>query len=172
FPADTCAPERNTNLAGIDLAASTTNHVLVLNDGDQSVTFAAAGPTNDQRRAVRPNGTFLNFAITDNYLGKPCNDPRAVKVCVDFYDDPAFAGANVRFGPEAYATDDKGGTGTYPADKRQVMSGNGKWIRRSWVVPAVNLKGINAGTNTAGPRLVSENGQVFVSCFDLAVLRT
>jgi hypothetical protein len=36
----------------------------------------------------------------------------------------------------------------------------------------VNLKGINVGTNTSGPRFVSENGQVFVSRFDIAVLRT
>ena len=54
--------------------------------------FCIAG---DKRRAVRPNGVFLNFGITDNYLGQPCNDPRAVKVCLDFYDDPAFAGLDV-----------------------------------------------------------------------------
>lgn len=173
FPPDTCDPEPNTNLAGIDLAAGTTNHMVVLNDGDQTVTFAAnIGPAGDQRSAVRPNGTFLNFGIADNHLGKPCNDPRAVKVCLDFFDDAAFAGANVRFGPESYATDDKGGTGTYAEDRRHVMSGSGKWIRRSWVIPAVNLKGINAGTLTAGPRFISENAQVFVSRFEIAVLRT
>jgi hypothetical protein len=172
FPAETCDPEPNTNLAGIDIAAGTTNHLVVLNDGDQTVTFAAGiGPTNDQRSAVRPNGTFLNFGITDEYLGKPCNDPRAVKVCLDFFDDAAFAGVNVRFGPEAYATDGSGGTGTNAETKRQLMSGSGTWIRRSWVIPAVNLKGINAGALTAGPRFISENGQVFVSRFEIAVLR-
>jgi len=118
-----------------------------------------------------PVGTFLNFGITDNYLGKPCNDPRTVKVCVDFYDDPAFAGLDVRFGPEAYATDDKGGIAIYAATSRQVLAGTDKWIRRSWVVPAVNLKGVNAGTLTAGPRFASENGQVAVSRIDIAVLR-
>ena len=45
-------------------------------------------------------------------------------------------------------------------------------IKRSWIVPAVSLKGVNAGALTAGPRFLSENGQVFVSRFDLAVLRT
>jgi hypothetical protein len=171
-PPETCDPEPNTNLAGIDLQARSTNHVQVLNDGDQTVTFQDnVGPANDQRRAVCPNGTFLNFGITDNYLGKPCNDPRAMKVCLDFYDDPAFAGADVRFGPEAYATDDKGGTGIYPAGQRQVLAGSGKWIRRSWTVPAVNLKGVNAGALTAGPRFASENGQVFVSRFEIVVIR-
>ncbi|MEK7674243.1 MAG: hypothetical protein AAB676_00230 [Verrucomicrobiota bacterium] len=172
FPAETCDPEPNTNLAGIDLAAGTTNHVQVINDGDQTVTFeASVGPAGDKRHAVLPNGTFLNFGITGNYLGKPCNDPRTVKVCLDFYDDPAFAGLDVRFGPEAYATDDKGGIAIYAADRRQVLAGTGKWIRRSWTVPAVNLKGVNAGTLTAGPRFASENGQVAVSRIDIAVLR-
>jgi hypothetical protein len=35
----------------------------------------------------------------------------------------------------------------------------------------VNLKGVNAGALTAGPRFISQNGQVAVSRFDLAVLR-
>ena len=173
LPPETCDPEPNTNLVGIDLAAGTTNHLVVLNDGDQTVTFQAnVGPAGDQRTAVRPDGTFLNFGITDNYLGKPCNDAHAVKVCVDFYDDPLFAGADVRFGPEAYATDALGGTATYPADQRQVLAGTDKWIRRSWTIPAVNLKGVNTGSLTGGPRLASENGAVCVSRCEIAVLRT
>jgi len=169
---ESCPPEPQTNLAGIDVHAKTANHMSVMNNGDQTVTFQdGVGPANDKRRAVRPNGNLLNFAVTDNFLGEPCNDPRAVKICVDFYDDPAFAGTQVRFGPEAYATDDKGGIAFYPADKRHDLTGSGKWIRRSWIVPSVSLKGVNVGTLTAGPRFVSENGQVFVSRFDLAVLR-
>ncbi|MBI4324569.1 MAG: hypothetical protein HY674_04825 [Chloroflexi bacterium] len=172
LPPEACDPEPNTNLAGIDVSTGVSDHVQVLNDGDQTVTFQdGVGPTADKRRAVQPNGVFLNFGITDNYLGRTCNDPRAVKVCVDFYDDPAFAGANVRFGPEAYATDDKGGIGFYAATRRHVMQGTGKWIRRSWTVPGVSLKGVNAGALTAGPRFASENGQVFVSRYQIAVLR-
>jgi hypothetical protein len=169
-PCDVAEPP--TNLASIDINAGTTNHLQVLNDGDQKVTFAnGVGPAGDKRKAVVPVGTYLNFGITDNYLGKPCHDPRAVKVCVDFYDDPAFAGAGVRFGPEAYALDEGGCVGTYPTEQRMELTGTGAWIRRSWTVPAVNLKGVNAGTLTAGPRLLSENGQVAVSRFELAVLR-
>jgi hypothetical protein len=172
FPPESCDPEPNTNLAGIDINANTADHVSVLNDGDQTVTFENnIGPTGDKRRAVRPDGTFLNFAISDQYLGKPCNDPRAVKVCLDFYDDPAFAGLDVRFGPEAYATDDKGGVGIFPPEQRQVLSGSGAWIRRSWTLPPANLKGVNAGSATAGPRFISENSQVFVSRYQIAILR-
>ncbi len=172
LPAETCDPEPATNLVGIDLAAGTTNHLIVLNGHDHTVTFADnVGPAGDKRHAVIPDGSYLNFGITDNYLGKPCNDPRTVKVCVDFYDDPAFAGLDVHFGPEAYATDDQGGIGFYPADKRQLLEGTGQWIRRSWTVPAVNLKGVNADEYTAGPRFYSQNGQVAVSRLELAVLR-
>jgi hypothetical protein len=172
FPPDSCDPEPNTNLAGIDIDAGTADHMVVMDDGDQTVVYADVGPADDQRHAVAPQGMYLNFGITDNYLGKPCNDPRTVKICVEFYDDPAFAGQDVRFGPEAYATDAQGGIGFYPADQRQVLQGTGKWIRRSWTVPDVNLFGVNAGEYTAGPRIVSENGQVYVSRFQLAVLRT
>lgn len=172
FPPDTCDPEPETNLVGIDIAAGTSNHLVVLNDGDQTVEYQDnVGPANDKRRAVRPLGLYLNSGITDNYLGKPCNDPRAIKVCVDFYDDPEFAGWNVKFGPEAYATDEVGGVGFYPADKRHLMTGSGQWIRRSWTIPAVNLKGVNVGTLTGGPRFISEGGQVFVSRIEMAVLR-
>ncbi|MCX8108209.1 MAG: hypothetical protein N3G20_05325 [Verrucomicrobiae bacterium] len=78
---------------------------------------------------------------------------------------------NVRFGPEAYATNAMGGIAFYPETKRHAMAGTGQWIRRSWVVPAVNLKGINVGAFTGGPRFVSENGQVCVSRVEMAVLR-
>lgn len=171
-PADSCDPEPNTNLVGLDINAGATNHLVVLNDGDQTVAFEdGVGPAADRRRAVRPEGTFLNFGITDNFLGLPCNDPRSLKVCVEFYDDPAFAGLDVRFGPEAFATDDAGGIAFYQPEQRQVLAGSGVWLKRSWVVPAVNLKGVNAGALTAGPRFISENGRVFVSRVDLAVLR-
>lgn len=172
-PGDVCDPEPPTNLVGIDISANTASHVQVINDGDQLVSFVdGVGPAGDKRRAVVPSGTFLNFGVTENYLGKACNDPRALKVCVEFYDDPAFAGASVTFGPEAYATDDKSGIAIFPVAQRQALQGTGTWIRRSWVVPAASLRGVNAGSLTAGPRFASEGGAVAVSRFQLAVLRT
>ncbi|MCC7374156.1 MAG: hypothetical protein IT581_05850 [Verrucomicrobiales bacterium] len=171
-PDASCDPEPNTNLAGIDISGGTSIHMQVINDGDQTVTFEDnVGPAGDRRRVVRPTGTFLNFGITDNYLGKACNDPRTVKVCVEFYDDPAFAGAGVRFGPEAYATDETTGISIYAESRRHTLEGTGQWIRRSWLVPALNLRGVNAGALTAGPRFVSEGGSVAVSNYKLAVIR-
>jgi hypothetical protein len=172
-PPAECDPEPLTNLAGIDIATGEANHVLVLDTGDQTVTYQDnVGPAGDRRRAVAPAGQLLNFGITDHYLGQACNDPRTVKVCVDFYDDPAFAGMDVRFGPEAYATDSLGGVGFVPAAQRHLMQGSDTWIRRSWTVAAVNLYGVNAGAYTAGPRFLSENGQVYVSRYEIAVFRT
>lgn len=174
LPPDTCDPEPNTNLVGLDLANNTAHHLEVINRGDQTVEYQdGVGPAGDQRRAVRPQGMYLNFGITDNYLGLPCNDAHAVKVCVEFYDDPAFASYDVRFGPDAYATDASGGHAFFPAAQRHALTGTGEWIRRSWTLPSVNLYGVNvAPTHTAGPRFISQNGQVFVSAIQLAVLRT
>lgn len=40
-----------------------------------------------------------------------------------------------------------------------------------WAIPAVNLRGVNAGALTAGPRFASEGGAVPVSNFQIAILR-
>lgn len=170
--ADACEPEPATNLAGIDVSANRANKIQILNNLDQTVVYETGiGPVDDKRRAVKPTSGFLNFAILDNYLGRPCNDPQTVKVCVEFYDDPAFEGQSVRFGPHSYATDDQSGMAELPESARPVLAGSGKWIRRSWVVPAVNLKGVNAGALTAGPRFSSEGAAVAVSNFQIAILR-
>jgi hypothetical protein len=170
-PADTCDPEPNTNLASIDINTGTANHMVVLDDGDQTVFFQDnVGPANDLRRAVGAVGSYLNFGITDQYLGLPCNDPRTIKVCVEFYDEAGIAGA--RFGPEAYATDDQGGIAIYPESQLHIMQGSGQWVRRSWTIPAVSLQGVNAGTYTGGPRFISADALVYVSSVQLAVLRT
>ena len=169
---ESCDPEPATNLVGIDIAANSASHVQVIDEGDQKVVYEDnVGPAGDKRRAVKAEGSYLNFGITENYLGKPCNDPRLVKICVEFYDDPAFAEAGVRFGPEAYATDGVSGIGIYPADQRHALTGSGRWVRRSWAIPAVNLRGVNAGNLTAGARLASEGASVAVSRYQMAVLR-
>src|SRR5439155_16369766 len=160
-----------TNLVYSDISRNTNSHLVVLNDGDQTVTFQDnVGPVGDRRRAVRPNGSYLNFGITEHFLGLPCNDPRNVKLCVEFYDDPALAGAI--FGPEAYATDATGGTATNAVVRRHTLEGSDKWVRRAFSVSAVNLKGINTGSLEGGPRLIFENGQVFVSRVDLGIYRS
>lgn len=166
-----CDPEPDTNLASVNLAANQQNHLQVLTGGDQgSAIETGIGPADDKRRAVKPTGSYLNFGITDNFLGKPCNDPRAVKICVEYYDDPALAGT-VSFGPEAYATDALTGIGFYPEANRETLKGTGKWQRRSWIVSAVNLRGVNTAPLTGGPRFIFVGGAVAISRVDLAVLR-
>ena len=166
-----CSPEPETNLVWVDVNTDTSEHLEILNDGDQTVTYDTdIGPAGDLRRAVHADGLYMNCGITDKYLGEPCNDPRAIKICVEFYDDPESVGAI--FGPEAYALDDVGGIAVYPQAQRHLLTGSDQWIRRSWIVPAVSLMGVNTDPLTGGPRLIFEGGPVYLSAISLAVLRT
>ena len=169
-PPDACDPEPSTNYVFLDFAAGTSQELMLLSDGDQTATVEMdIGPAGQKRTAARPLGTFLNFGITNNYLGQPCNAPVTMKLCVEYFDDPAAIGRS--FGPEAFATDAAGGVGFAPAESRATLAGTGRWIRQSWVVPGVNLKGINTGSLTGGVRLAFTGGPVSLSRFDLAVLR-
>jgi hypothetical protein len=170
--AEACPPIPSTQVASINLANNQSNHMQVLNGGDQRVVIEEnAGPANDRRRAVRPEGSFMNFAVTENHLGLPCNDAQSVKICVEYYDDPALAGA--RFGPEAFATDNVGGIGFVPEERRHTLTGTGRWERRSWTINSVNLFGVNTAPLTAGPRLFFEGGApVLISQFSLGIFRT
>jgi hypothetical protein len=169
-PPDVCEPEPLTHHAFLDLRNTNASHMTVLNNGDQTTEILDdAGPFEDLRRAVRALGSFMNFAVTDNFLGQPCNDPRAMKICVEFYDDPALAGS--RFGPDAYATDSTGSVGFVPAERWYTLRGDGQWKKVAWTVPSVGLFGVNVAPLTAGPRLFFETGRPWISRFDLAVLR-
>jgi hypothetical protein len=169
-PPDTCEPEPLANHAFLDLRNNNASHMTVLNNGDQMTEIIDdAGPFEELRRAVRALGNYMNFAVTENFLGQTCNDPRAMKICVEFYDDPALAGS--RFGPEAYATDSTGSVGFAPAERWYTLRGSGEWKRIAWTIPSVSLFGVNVTPLTAGPRLFFEGGKPFISRFDLAVLR-
>ena len=170
-PPDVCDPEPETNHAFLDLQNTNAHHMVVLNEGDQTTEIVndAGIPFEDQRRAVRALGLYMNFAVTNNFLGLPCNTPRAMKICVEFYDDPLLAGA--RFGPDAYATDATGSVGMVPDGRLYTLRGSGEWKKIAWTIPSASLFGVNVTPLTAGPRLVFQNGQPFISRFDLAVLR-
>lgn len=170
---ESCDPEPPTNLVFTDFSLGTNFHLVLVTNASQTVLFQDnVGPSTDRRRAVQvgASSNLMNFGITDFYLGKPCNDPHAVKICLDYYDDPLLTGAV--FGPEAYATDSGGGVAIYPSTLRQTLEGTGKWVRRSFTIPAVNLAGVNTAPLTGGPRLIFEGGNVFISRLALAVLRT
>lgn len=169
-PPISCSPEPDQNLAFVDINAGVTNHLTVLNNSDQTVSYSAnAGPAGDQRKAVQASASFMNFGILSNYLGAPCNFPRAMKVCVEFYDDPGLTGTT--FGPEAYAADDAGGTGTY-AGPAYTLSGSGQWMKVAFWIPSVNLAGVNTAPLTGGPRLSFNGGYPFIDRVELGVVRT
>lgn len=166
-----CEPPPETNHAWIDIANETSHHLELLDNGDQNVTIANdIGPANDKRRAVVADGMYMNFGITDEYLGKGCNDPLVMKVCIEYYDDPDRVGSI--FGPEAYATDAQGGIDIYNPGKLWHTEGSGEWRKIAFRVPDVNLSGVNTGAFTGGPRLFFETSGLYISRVDMAVLRT
>ncbi len=169
-----CDPEPPVNLAFIDVNAQVTNHLVILNNLDQTVAYQSnVGPAGDLRTGVQITGTYMNFGILSNYLGEPCNPSRAMKVCVEFYDDPTMNG--VTFGPESYAIDTLGDTATYgpPATgPLYTMTGSGQWLRVAFWIPAVNLTGIDTAPLTGGPRLVFNGGAPFIDRVELGLVRT
>ena len=164
-----CPAEPDVNLASINVNTSTTNYLTVLNSGNQTVSYKSGiGPATDKRTAVQATGTYMNFGILSNYLGFPCNFPRTMEVCVEFYDDPALAGAS--FGPAAYATDDTGDTNTY-SGPMYTLQGLNQWLRVAFVVPAVDLQGINTAPLTGGPLLTFTGGFPFIDLVELGIYR-
>ncbi len=169
-PPPACDPEPAVNLAFVDVNAKLTNNLIVLNNGDQTVTYQSnVGPAADQRTAVQATATYMNFGILNGYLGAPCNPPRPMKVCVEFYDDPALAGAS--FGPEAYAADSTGDLATY-AGPLYTLQGSGQWVKVAFWVPNVDLAGVNTAPLTGGPRLIFNGGFPFIDRVELGVQRT
>jgi hypothetical protein len=170
-PPDACDPEPPTNYVFLDFASGTNQELTLLTGGDQDATIEMnVGPDGQKRTAARPLGTYLNFGITNDYLGLPCQPPSTIKMCIEYFDDPAAAGR--QFGPEAFATDATGGVGFAPADQYATLAGSGRWLRQSWTIPGVNLKGINTAPLTGGVRLAFVGGSVAISRFDMALLRT
>jgi len=169
-PPVSCDPEPPVNLAFIDINAGITNHLSVLNDTDQTVTYQnSVGPAGDLRKGVQATTTYMNFGILSNYLGAPCNPPRPMKVCVEFYDDPVLGGAS--FGPDLYATDAAGDTNTF-AGPAYILTGSDQWVKVAFWIPAVNLVGVNTAPLTGGPRLVFNGGFPVIDRIELGVVRS
>jgi hypothetical protein len=169
-PPIVCNPEPPVNLAYVDVNAGVTNHLLVLNDTDQTVAYqTGVGPADDLRTAVQATGLYMNFGILSNYLGQPCNAPRPMKVCVEFYDDPGLAG--VQFGPQMYAVDSTGATALYNG-ALYTLPGSGQWLKLAFWIPSVNLFGVNTAPYTGGPRLQFVGGFPFIDRIELGVVRT
>jgi hypothetical protein len=169
-PPVVCAPEPPVNLAYVDINAGVTNNLVVLNDTDQTVAYqSGVGPAGDLRKAVQATSLYMNFGILSNYLGLPCNTPRAMKVCVEFYDDPGLAG--VQFGPQMYAVDASGATALYNGPL-YTLPGSGQWLKLAFWIPSVNLFGVNTAPYTGGPRLQFVGGFPFIDRIELGVVRS
>lgn len=169
-PPAECAPEPQVNLAFIDINQNITNHLIVLNDGDQTVSYQnGVGPASDLRKAVQATATYMNFGILDKYLGDVCNPNRTMKVCVEFYDDPTLIG--VSFGPENYAVDALGNVSTY-SGPLYTLTGSGQWLKLAFWVQSVNLSGVNTAPYTGGPRLIFNGGNPFIDRIELGLVRT
>ena len=168
-PPASCAQEPAVNLAYVDVNAGLTNHLTVLNDSDQTVAYQTkVGPAGDQRTAVQATSAYMNFGILSNYLGQPCNFPRPMKVCVEFYDDPALVGAS--FGPDMYAIDNVGDTAAY-SGPAYTLTGSDQWVKVAFWIPSVNLTGVNTAPLTGGPRLSFTGGFPFIDRVELGVVR-
>lgn len=167
---DFCEPPPETNHVWYDISDKSGNHLELLNNGDQKVTISEnIGPANDKRRAAIAAGQYMNFGITDEYLGKPCNDPVVMKVCIEYYDDPELVGSLL--GPEAFATDAQGGVDIFPPAKLWHTEGSGEWRKIAFRVPDVTLSGVNTGNLTGGPRLFFETSGIYISRVDMVILR-
>lgn len=171
-------PDLYSNLAVWDIDAGVTDglDVHIVSGGDQEAVIADnIGPAGDQRRAVRPafsdgqDGTldnFLNWTILNEHFG-PSSQPAAqVKVCVQYYDDPAAVGTV--FGPEAY-TGPGGAISFFPAAQRVTLEGTGTWREKDWIVENVKFNGVNVPTQAAA-RFAFTN-PVFISQMRLGVFR-
>jgi hypothetical protein len=172
LPPPACDPEPAVNLAYIDVNQGLTNHLTVINDaglGETVTVQAGVGPTNDLRTAFQSTSGLMNFGITSNYLGVPCNPPRTMKLCMEFYDDPALAG--VQFGPAQYATDSQGDLQNY-AGSQYTMTGSDQWLKVAFWIPGVDLEGVSTTPLTGGPIVLFNGGVPYIDRIELGVVRT
>lgn len=167
--------------AELDLNAGLVDNLDMGGGGGDSEYFIedGIGPANDQRRAVRPalgEGSppfdrYMNFAILNEVFG-PSSQPNArIKIAVEYYDDPALAGAV--FGPEVYQSDQFGTLGFqfYPESSRQTLEGTGEWLTAAWEISDMNFTGVNVGPQGAARFWFSDEAAVYISRVRYGVIR-
>jgi hypothetical protein len=167
-----CPAEPAVNLAYIDVNQKLTNNLTIINNASLGYTYtvqSGVGPPSDQRTAILCTSGELNFAILNNYLGQPCNAPRPMKLCVEFYDDPALVGTS--FQPGTYATDAQGDTASYTGPA-YTTTGTGGWVKLAFWLSSVDLYGVNTAPLTGGPTLEFLGFPPFIDRIELGVMRT
>jgi hypothetical protein len=170
--ASACAQEPAVNLAFVDFNQKITNHLVPVSNSGEGYTYlvqSGVGPSSDQRTAIQATGSAMDFEITSDYLGLPCNAPHPMKVCVEFYDDPALAGNS--FGPASFSTDAQGDAGAY-SGPLYTMTGTGQWLKLAFWIPSVDLFGVNVAPATGGPTLSFSGQAPFIDRFEIGVVRS
>jgi hypothetical protein len=136
--------------AELDLQKGITNGLDVgSSGGDQQMVVEMAGPAQDQRLSLRPDGgnNNLQFQILNQAFGPSYQDNADVAIAITYYDDPALAGATLR--PQVYQSWLYGvSTITFPTgvyNKRVTLQGTGSWKEAYFELPDVNFNGVNQG---------------------------
>src|SRR5262249_15486636 len=136
--------------AELDLQAGLTNGINVGNSGgDQQMIVEMAGPPQDQRLSLRPDGgnNNLQFALLNQVFGPSYQDNAHVTMAMTYYDDPAIAGATLR--PQVYQSWIFGAsTITFPVapyNTRVTLQGTGTWRDAHFELVDVNFNGVNQG---------------------------
>lgn len=172
-------PDDYPNVAEWDIDRGITNGLDVyrVTEGDQEIVESTdIGPSDDKRKAIRPafgDGTdgvqdiYVNWEILNEHFGPTSQPGTKVKIVAEYYDDPALAGAV--FGPEAYMTAGNA-LAFYPASKRTVLAGTGKWQEAEWYVSDVKFNGVNVPTQAAARFVFTQ--PVYLSRLRLGVIRT
>jgi hypothetical protein len=172
FAPSTCPPEPAVNLAYVDFNQDTSNNLTVINNSGLGETYqivSGVGPAGDRRTAIQSTSGLMNFGILSNYLGLPCNTPLTMQVCLEVYDDPALAGST--FAPYQYAADSQGDLANY-SGFTNTLTGSGQWLKVGFLVPSVDLQGVNTTPLTGGPTVVFNGGLPYIDRVELGVIRT
>jgi hypothetical protein len=171
-PAPVCPPEPPVNLAYVDVNKNLTNNLTIINSPANGYTYtvqSGVGPADDQRTAVQSTSGVMNFGILSNYLGQPCNAPEPMKLCIEFYDDPALAGTTLA--PGTYATDGEGDTSSFSGTP-YTLTGTGQWVKVGLWAIGVDLFGVNTTPLTGGPTLVIGGPAPFIDRVELGIARS
>lgn len=168
----TCAPEPAVNPTYIDFNQKATNYLSVINDANLGETVSeqsGVGPVGDLRTAIQSTSGVMNFGILSNYLGLPCNTPHTMKLGIEVYDDPGYAGTQIM--PSQFATDSQGDLGAYGGSS-YTLTGSGNWLKLGFWIPGVDLQGVGTAPLTGGPTLSFVGGSPFVDRIELGIIRT
>jgi hypothetical protein len=136
--------------AELDLKAGITNGLGVgSSGGDQQMVVELAGPTQDQRLSLRPDGgnNNLQFQILNQVFGPSYQDNADVSMALTYYDDPKLAGATLR--PQVYQSWVYGSSTIVfpvaPYNTSVTLQGTGVWRDAYFELPSVNFNGVNQG---------------------------